>query len=71
MTNQKVLDIAKSVLFEHNSLNKYISRKEQEGTEHVPKRLKVSEYIKKRAIAHLGHTIRATDSDPVRQVVWG
>eukprot|EP00973_Karenia_brevis_P041357 5723214-Karenia_brevis.AAC.1 len=67
MTNQKVLDIANSVLFEHNSLGEYISRKEQEGTEHVPKLMKLSEYIKNRAIAHLGHTIRATDSDPVRQ----
>eukprot|EP00973_Karenia_brevis_P030503 4206932-Karenia_brevis.AAC.1 len=63
MTNQKVL-IANSVMFEHNSLNEYISRKEQEGEEHVPKLLKLSEYIKKRAIAHLGHTIRATDKDP-------
>eukprot|EP00973_Karenia_brevis_P061849 8602596-Karenia_brevis.AAC.1 len=64
MTNQKVLDIANCVLFEHNNLAEYISRKDQEGTEHVPKLMKLSDYIKKRAIAHLGHTIRASDEDP-------
>eukprot|EP00973_Karenia_brevis_P022776 3134117-Karenia_brevis.AAC.1 len=68
MTNQKVLDIANCVLFEHNNLAEYLSRKEQEGTDHVPKLKKLSEYIKERAIAHLGHTIRAADTDPVRQV---
>eukprot|EP00973_Karenia_brevis_P080913 11224854-Karenia_brevis.AAC.1 len=64
MTNQKVLDIANCVLFEHSSLAEYISRKEQEGPDHVPKLLKLSDYIKKRAIAHLGHTIRTSDEDP-------
>eukprot|EP00973_Karenia_brevis_P079179 10986164-Karenia_brevis.AAC.1 len=48
-----------------------ISPERSTREQHVPKLKKLSEYIKDRAIAHLGHSIRADDTDPIRQVVWG
>ena len=36
----------------------------------MPKMEKLSKYIEKRAIAHIGHLCRANCDDPVRKVIW-
>ena len=69
MTNQKVLDMVNTLMFGLEKIQDYEILKEAEGSAHKPKVVKLSDYIKERAIAHAGHIFRTDTEDLVRKFI--